>query len=45
MATDTSIQTSAISNVTSTNKVTVYDIRLNNQLGSRWVLNYKDQSS
>ena len=45
MATDTSIQTSAISNVTSTNKVTVYDIRLNSQLGSRWVLNYKDQSS
>lgn len=44
IATDSSVQTNAISNVTSTNKVTVYDIRLNNQLGSRWILNYKDQS-
>ena len=45
IAADTNVQNSAISSITSANKVTVYDVRLNNQLGSRWVSNYKDQSS
>ncbi|RXY96000.1 hypothetical protein D8X55_04970, partial [Malacoplasma penetrans] len=49
LATDSSVQGTAISslltNTTSNRKVTVYDVRLNNQLGSRWASNYKDQSS
>ncbi|RXY96004.1 hypothetical protein D8X55_04965, partial [Malacoplasma penetrans] len=49
LATDSSIQGTAISslltNTTTNRKVTVYDVRLNNQLGSRWASNYKDQSS
>ncbi|MCF0217684.1 MAG: hypothetical protein HUJ42_01415 [Malacoplasma sp.] len=46
LANDSNIQNYAIANLTNNNnKVNVYDVRLNNQLGSRWVLNYKDKST
>lgn len=45
IASDSSVQDVAISNLLSGNKITVYDVRLNNQLGSKWVINYKEQSS
>ena len=45
IASDSSVQDVAISSLLSGNKITVYDVRLNNQLGSKWVINYKEQSS
>lgn len=45
IASDSSVQDVAISNLLNGNKITVYDVRLNNQLGSKWVINYKEQSS
>lgn len=43
VATTSSIQTQAVNNIATNNKIDVYDIRLNNGLGENWVSNWKDQ--
>lgn len=43
LSTDSTIQTQALNAIASKNKVDVYDIRLNNQLGEKWANNFKEQ--
>lgn len=40
-ATNSNLQSKALQKIIYTNKIEVYDVRLNNQLGSKWVKNWK----
>ena len=44
-AMDSDLQALVLNSISFENKVLVYDVRLNNQLGSQWVSNWKSQTS